>query len=73
MELWIRSQDREYLEKVEKIYIWKNSFEEYQIDGKSELGTYKTKKSALEVLDELQNILIDYSKMTRVVYQMPKE
>ena len=43
MELWIRSQDREYLEKVEKIYIWKNSFEEYQIDGKGELEHIKQK------------------------------
>ena len=58
MELWIRSQDREYLEKLEKIYLWKNSFGEYKIDGKSELGTYKTKERALEVLDEIQKLLI---------------
>ena len=79
MELWIRSQDREYLEKVEKIYIWKNSFEEYQIDGKSELGTYKTKKRALEVLDEIQRLMIaslvdkNLDGYGVVIYEMPKE
>lgn len=89
MELWIRSQDRDYLEKVEKIYLWENSFKEYQIDGKSELGTYKTKKRALEVLDEIQKIIgwlqIDMKHITvgdcknlkggfeDYVYEMPKE
>lgn len=54
MDLWVRSQDREYLEKIEKIYVWEAAHEDYRIEGKSELGTYKTQKRALEVLDEIE-------------------
>ena len=61
MELWIRSQDRRILQKVDNIYLNANydnkricSF----IDGdEMELGTYETKERALEVLDEIQKIL----------------
>lgn len=63
MDLWIRSQDKEKLVKCNDIamkqvvycyslvgYFDKNT--EYET-----LGTYTTKKRALEVLDEIQNIL----------------
>lgn len=70
MELWVRSQDRDYLEKVEKIYFWKNSFGQYQIESNgSELGTYKTKERALEVLDEIEHFIATESN----VYEMPEE
>ena len=84
MELWIRSQDKMNLVKINQISInyanktqiianclpeyYENSGNYYEL-----LGTYKTKEIALEVLDEIQNILIYYSKMSRVVYEMPKE
>jgi hypothetical protein len=58
MNLWVRSQDKKKLIKVNEIKI------ESVIDGNSfiysditDLGTYKTKERALEVLDEIQNIL----------------
>lgn len=65
MELWIRSQDRETLIKTENISI---DNENYIIgnlisdDNKSicdywRLGHYYTKERALEVLDEIQNVL----------------
>lgn len=78
MSLWIRSQDRELLMKSPEFrYNQKNdnhSILAYDTMGVYRiLGTYKTKERALEVLDEIQNILIDYSKMSRVVYEMPKE
>ena len=69
MELWIRSQDKENLVKtINKIglhYLNKNMIiANYQPDfvgtqGEyyEKLGTYKTKERALEVLDEIQNIL----------------
>lgn len=54
MELWIRSQDKKKLIKVNEIKI------ESVIDGNSfiyshitDLGNYKTKERALEVLDEI--------------------
>ena len=79
MELWIRSQDKTRLVKVCSLAYGEYNEIHYligycvnEIDN-YDLGTYKTKERALEVLDEIQNILIDYSKMTRVVYQMPKE
>ena len=73
MELWIRSQNKADLIKVEMLGQIDGVITAYYVNGNCELGTYKTKERALEVLDEIQNILIDYSKMTRVVYQMPKE
>ena len=64
MELWVRSQDKEILVKVNNLSLVFsnkdedceiiNSFEDHQC---WELGTYKTKERALEVLDEIQNIL----------------
>lgn len=62
MELWVRSQNREMLvlspklsiEKVEeKFYI----VEIYNFENSTILGTYKSKERALEVLDEIQNII----------------
>ena len=84
MELWIRSQDKEKLVLTKgfetqhtnydggcQIFaVWENN---YQMVGK-----YKTKERALEVLDEIQNMLEDewdYKdrfSMCRV-YEMPKE
>ena len=68
MNLWVRSQNKMDLVKIRQIslnyqnnkqiianYIpdfYPNSGEYYEL-----LGTYKTKERALEVLDEIQNIL----------------
>ena len=84
MELWIRSQDKEILVKVNNLSLALNkdetceiinSFEDHQC---WELGTYTTKERALEVLDEIQNILEtewdfkDKFSMCRV-YEMPEK
>lgn len=60
MELWVRSQDKRILQKVDNIFLDADygnkrisTYDEYN----TELGTYKTKERALEVLDEIQNIL----------------
>lgn len=62
MELWIRSQDREQLIKVEKIMLIDDCLccDEPQIthietDG-GVVGSY-TKERALQIFDEIQNIL----------------
>lgn len=60
MELWIRSQDRESLTKVSNIQYTEVRGKHYigtYYDNLKILGTYKTKERALEVLDEIQNIL----------------
>lgn len=60
MELWVRSQSKQTLIKVEKIF---TEYEEVYATTNSEfnktyLGKYKTKERALEVLDEIQNLLM---------------
>ena len=61
MELWVRSQDKIILQKVDNIFLDANyenkRISTYDGDDNVELGTYKTKERALEVLDEIQNIL----------------
>ena len=68
MELWIRSQDKMNLVKVNQINInYQNNnqiianyipdFVGTQGEYYEYLGTYKSKERAIEVLDEIQNIL----------------
>ena len=64
MELWIKSQDKEMLIKVDRIGIEKFgegygivTYERIGTKKEFGLGLYKTKERALEVLDEIQNIL----------------
>jgi hypothetical protein len=59
MELWVRSQDKTTLSKIINFKI-----EGRQVIGNTKednwdicLGTYKSKERALEILDEIQNIL----------------
>lgn len=62
--MWIRIQNKEALVYANNFYIMKTRVEEkYEIsyfDGDSfvKLGFYKSKERALEVLDEIQNLLI---------------
>lgn len=80
MELWIRSQDRKKLMKVDEVKI------ETVKDGNTfiyshatDLGTYKTKERALEVLDEIHRLIksaTNPSNMifpTAITYEMPLE
>lgn len=89
MELWIRSQDKERLCQVNGIY-WDFQQQRHHITGFNNndyywLGVYKTKARALEVLDEIQDLLMGkvhehhinkfdiYNGDEKKVYQMPKE
>lgn len=85
MNLWIRSQDKEKLVKVNDIAIEMNMIYGY-FDKNTEyehLGSYATKERALEVLDEIQYLLNNnfcYSKeldqyitYNNAIYEMPKE
>ena len=58
MELWIRSQDKELLVKVKDIEL--GDFDEEKClvaNNLQNIGKYKTKERALEVLDEINDIL----------------
>lgn len=59
MELWIRSQDKGKLIKVNSVYLpnpinANNFFPKIIANDGDYLGSYKTTKRALEVLDEIQ-------------------
>lgn len=82
MELWIRSQDKMQLIKINEIHIKvdEDGFVGFWVDNKKEslryyLGTYKTKERALEVLDEVQRIFYNNQKYINnvVVYEMPEK
>lgn len=62
MNLWIRTQDRKKLVLINTLAIAENisgSILGFGIDGrvKVELGYYKTKERALEILDDIQETL----------------
>lgn len=58
MELWIRSQDKLTLMKTTYVYVAREEVCAYD-ENKcwSTIGVYETQERALEVLDEIQNIL----------------
>lgn len=57
MDLYIRSQDRLILEKNETLQLCQNPDGTWFFNSGLVLGKYKTKERALEVLDEIQNLL----------------
>lgn len=81
MDLWIRSQDKEELLKINnRIFVKEITNAGFSIendlcvdDSFISLGIYKTKERSLEVLDEIQTILYERGKCTVFIYEMPKE
>lgn len=78
MDLWIRSQDRRILQKVDNIFL--NANYENKIicslvdDYEVELATYKSKERTLEVLYEIQKyMLLPNPDGSAYVYQMPEK
>lgn len=80
MELWIRSQSREKLVKVNEIKYeeYKNVLMDYPIAAiiinDEIVQEYKSKERALEILDEIQHLLqtVYVGSANRIVYQMPE-
>ena len=86
MDLWIRSQDKLKIVKINYVYAEERD-DHFTIIGETIdsgpiIGIYKTKERVLEVLDEIQSLLIEYvnfteykidNKYTTRVYEMPKE
>ena len=87
MNLWIRSQDRKKLVKIEAgLYVnmpedfCSGEFSVYTDstltnNGLLRLGKYKTKERALEVLDEIEDLMRSLcdSNLKIIRYEMPKE
>lgn len=86
MELWIRTQSKQSLIKVNEISINEQYKGRYNIDsGDWILGRYEKYERALEILDEIESILMyefleKYSGNAVIkvesgiaIYEMPKE
>ena len=70
MNLWVRSQDKRILQKVNDVYISTIDDKTIKVpDGGIgiELGIYKTKERAIEVLDEIQSLLQPIIKYEPIV------
>lgn len=62
MELWIRSQDREKIVKSSYLSLFLSDttwfiYTDTNTGEPFDIGKYKTKEKALEILDEIQNII----------------
>ena len=81
MELWIRSQDKLKLVKVNYVYAIENKINSFSIYGETIdsapiIGRYETKERAIEVLDEIQKLLKTAElndDINVIVYQIPKD
>ena len=75
MELWIRSQNKADLIKVEMLGQTDGVISAYFVNGNCKLGTYKSSKRALEVLDEIDECMSNAvnNGLNVVRYKMPEE
>ena len=87
MELWIRSQDKVSLTKIDNLCCIDNRivFIPLRQNGRMTLGKYATEERALEVFDEIQSRLnirhssgasaefIVLSEIVPIIYEMPEE
>lgn len=79
--MWVRSQNKECLLKCNTINIATKEetngyiiFEYIGNDDYVNLGVYKSKERALEILDEIQTEISNYvGTMAQIVYEMPEE
>lgn len=76
MELWVRSQDKTKLGKIELIEYQEDKYGFYLFGWRDKfegtrLATYKTKERALEVLDKVQNHLMEFAYYGHV-FEMPE-
>lgn len=76
MDLWIKSKDKIKLAKIINIWIDRTTIRANTKcdDWSIELGTYKTKERALEILDDIQNLLrTTGNDVSQMVYNMPEK
>ena len=79
MELWIRSQDKEDLIEVHSVEVSiKDKIKIITLINANtiiNLGIYKSKERAFEVLDEIQEIMTNLadSDLKIIQYEMPKD
>ena len=69
MELWIRNQNKEILQKTTALFIAHSEENIWSIidnQNMTKYGTYKTYERALEILDEIENIIKPKVLLTRL-------
>ena len=57
MELWIRTQNKEKILKVDNLEFLERNGHKYIASNMDLVASYKTKERALEILDEIQNFI----------------
>lgn len=79
MELWVRSQDKRLLCKVDSLNCYKLNGSFNISTGNQLLGKYSTEERCLEIIDEIQqhrekinNSFILATSNTSITYQMPE-
>ena len=87
MVLWIRSQNQNELLLATRVYIQNTNIRAIDYEGYSvNIGIYESRERALEVLDDIQNIICGNThpailkgagaisdKAKNIFYQMPEE
>ena len=80
MELWVRSQNKDFLTKVDEVhlvndFLCSDTVQLVYINGnKKRLGRYETRERALEILDKIQELLspdVGFH-LESFVFQMPE-
>ena len=85
MELWIRSQNKKKLHNIKHLELDNDETGIFIADTYTLLGKYNSKERALEVLDEIEDLIMGktlekhinkfdtYNSEKIKVYEMPKE
>ena len=78
MDLWIRTQKRLDIFKVNNVQVDGYDIYTYINDGNYTLGEYNSRERALEVLNEIQELLqtrvcFENYNSCNLIYEMPKE
>lgn len=76
--MWIRSQNKKILSKVNEVLICtmddnKYFIEGFQNRGSDTLGIYSSQEKALKVLDKIQYNMEPFEHEPTMVFQMPQD
>lgn len=74
--MWIRSQNKKILSKVNEVLICTMNDNKYFIEGfwnrgSDTLGIYSSQEKALKVLDQIQDNMESFEHEPTMVFQMP--
>ena len=76
--MWIRSQNKKILSKVNEVLICTMDDNKYFIEGfwdrgSDTLGIYSSEEKALKVLDQIQYNMEPFEHEPTMVFQMPQD